>query len=216
VFDDVGPLTVSPARVEVPGRPDGRGTACFFSGGLDSFDTLCRHLDKIDTLVLVRGFDVRIGDAALWERVSGPLHQAAAELGKPLLIVQTNLQEFSQRFFPWEDYYGAGMASVAHLLSARFSKMYFAAAQTYADLDPSGHPLLDPLWSSEAIRSFTTALSSVASEGGPAGADPVAIKYLRVCWQTPAHNWRGSQLRPMHEMRSYPGESAPGGVWIIA
>lgn len=192
-FDDIGPLAVSPARVEVPVRPEGRETACFFSGGLDSFDTLFRHLDEIDTLVLVHGFDVRIGDAALWERVSGPLHQAAAELGKRLLIVQTNLQEFSQRFFPWEDYYGAGMASVAHLLSARFSKMYFAAAQTYADLDPSGvHPLLDPLWSSEAVEIVHDGAEfGRIQKAARLGANPVAMKYLRVCWQTPAHSWRG-------------------------
>jgi hypothetical protein len=86
------------------------------------------------------------------------------------------------------------MASVAHLLSARFSKMYFAAAQTYADLDPSGvHPLLDPLWSSEAVQVVHDGADfGRIQKAARLGAHPVAMKYLRVCWQTPSQNWRGA------------------------
>jgi hypothetical protein len=176
--------------VEVPPRtspplPGPRGSACFFTAGVDSFYTVLRHRDEIDALVYVRGFDVALDEAELDVRVLDGVRSAADELGLPLVVVRTDLRAFSDRYSNWDHYHGAALATVAHLLAARFAKFYVPATQTYAFLAPLGtHPLLDPRWSTEDVAlihdgceaSRLDKLDLIASE-------PAARQFLRVCWE---------------------------------
>jgi hypothetical protein len=166
-------------------KASGRGVAAFFSGGADSFYTLLRHRDEIDTLIFVHGFDFLSDGGDLAAKITEGLGSAAADLGKPLTEVRTDLRAFSDPYAFWESYHGAAIASVAHLLAGRFSKVYIPATLTYAHLTPLGsHPLLDPLWSSEALElihdgceaSRLEKLAFIAEE-------PAARQWLRVCWE---------------------------------
>jgi len=165
----VVPVSAAPAQ---PVAPHQGGVACFFSGGVDSFYTLLKHLDEIDTLIFIHGFDI-----------------PARELAKPLLEVETNLKDLIIRHAPWEYAHGALLASIALLLSPRFARVYIAASDSYgmAVTKPWGsHPLLDPLWSTER--------TTIAHDGCEATRtdkvasivrSDIALRWLRVCWENP-------------------------------
>jgi len=170
-------------RSPVPVHTQARGTAAFFTGGVDSFYTALRHLDEIDALILVQGFDFRWDASELSERVLAHIRAAAATLGKPLVEVRTDLRSFSDRYAFWEHYHGAALASVAHLLAPRFAKFYIAATHTYAHLSPLGsHPLLDPLWGTEDVELVHDGCEASRIEKLAVLAEqPAALAHLRVC-----------------------------------
>lgn len=175
--------------------PAGRGTACFFTAGVDSFYTVLRHREEIDALVYVRGFDVAPDDTRLDATVLAGVRSAADELGLPLVVVRTDLRAFSDRLTRWDHYHGAALASVAHLLAGSFSTVYVPATQTYAYLGPLGsHPLLDPLWSSEDLELVHDGCESSRLEKLELVRDePAARHWLRVCWEN-----RGGQYNCGH------------------
>jgi hypothetical protein len=92
---------------------------------------------------------------------------------------------FSDQFADWEHYHGAALASVAHLLAARFCTVYVPASQTYAYLGPLGsHPLLDPRWSSESVELVHDGCEASRIEKiEHVAAEPAARHWLRVCWE---------------------------------
>jgi len=186
------PVSVKAPTKSITAADSVRQVACFFSGGVDSFYTILKHRDEIDQLIFVHGFDIRLADADVWARISGSIHTAAAELGKPLIEVATNLQEFSDTFLHWNFYHGAALASVALLLSPLFRKVYVPATHTYAQLLPWGsHPLVDPLWSTETVEIIhdgceATRLDKVRLLANSA----TALKYLRVCYKNRRAPWK--------------------------
>jgi len=167
-----------------------RGTAAFFSAGVDSFYTAIRHLEEIDALILVQGFDFPWDTSELSDQLLSQVRAAAAALGKPLVEVRTDLRAFSDPYAFWEHYHAAALASTAHLLAARFSKVYIPATQTYAHLSPIGsHPLLDPLWGSEDVELVHDGCESSRIEKvALLASQPAAQAHLRVCLV----NWDGS------------------------
>jgi hypothetical protein len=129
-----------------------RPAGTFFSGGVDSFYTALRHASEVGSLIFVQGFDFAVTDTETKTLVTERIRAAAEGLGKPLILVSTDLRKFSDRYAFWEQYHGAALASVALLLSALLSKVFIAATHTYAHVSPLGsHPLLDPLWASEEL-----------------------------------------------------------------
>jgi hypothetical protein len=183
------------AKIQVHARdasPDGgaAGSArvgLFFSGGVDSFYVLLKRQDEIDTLLFIHGYDLALEQAALRRAVAEELRRAAARTGKRLLEVETNLHQISDRFVEWEFYHGAMLASVALLLGPRFARVYIPATHSYATLIPWGsHPLLDPLWSTDATAIVHDGCEASRFErvAAIAGSD-AALQSLRVCWQNP-------------------------------
>lgn len=161
----------------------------FFSGGVDSFATVCRHRDELSRLLLVRGFDVSCDDDRLWTSVQQRLAKAADELGHPLVTVETNVRRVLDRAGDWGFVtHGAAMASVAHLFGPSARRVLVAASHHLRDRFPWGtHPLVDPLWSSDAV--------DVVHDGAELtrlaktlliAEDAAALGHLRVCWRNPA------------------------------
>jgi hypothetical protein len=74
---------IAPRRVGVDAEEESRngspapGVACFFSGGLDSFHTLFKNLDKITHLIFVHGIDIPLNNSAL--RTRPPTRQARSQ-----------------------------------------------------------------------------------------------------------------------------------------
>jgi hypothetical protein len=178
-------ITIDATPGAIAGSNPGHGVGCFFTGGLDSFYTFLKHKEEITHLVFVHGFDVSINDLPLRARVSKSLQEVSAKLQKPLIEVETNLREFSDRYVNWEFYHGAALAAVGHLLSSRFHKMFIAASRSYADLIPLGsHPLLDPLWSTETTEFVHDGCEATRIEKAAViASDDIALKHLRVCWE---------------------------------
>jgi hypothetical protein len=171
------PQVTSSARLHAAGM--------FFSAGVDSYYTLLKHEQSVSSLVFVTGFDIPLHKQELAERVQQTLRHTAGALTKKLIVVETNLRTFCDDFVNWRMYHGAALASVAHLTGQAVGRMYLGATHTYADLFPCGsHPLLDPLWSSDAVEIVhdgceATRFQKVAR----LAQSPVALQTLRVCYR---------------------------------
>jgi len=164
----------------------GSGTGLFFSGGVDSFHTLLRHYDEIDTLIYVHGFDIPLANTELRAKVSEELRAVAQRMGKDCLEVETNLREISDRRTHWGFHYvGSALASVSLLLANRFKKIFIASSLSYEHLDPWGtHVLLDPLWSTEYLTFEHDGCEADRNEKVAAIAESdVAMQSLRVCYE---------------------------------
>lgn len=108
-----------------------------------------------------------------------------------LLNVETNLRSLSDEYVSWGMYHGAALASVALAAASLFRKVYIPSSYSYAELFLWGsHPLLDPLWSTEA--------TTLVHDGCEAGrlekimrisAHDAARQHLRVCWENVAQQY---------------------------
>lgn len=174
------PVAESPAR-------SGSRVGCFFTGGVDSFYTLLKHQDVITDLIFVHGYDVSLEDLSLRKRVSDAVRQVAAACGKGVVEVETDVREFLNPQVEWGAAHGAALAAVGHLLSPQFGTVYIASSYSYADLFPWGsHPLLDPLWSDQAVEFVHDGCEARRHEKvGFIAKHKVALRHLRVCWQNP-------------------------------
>jgi 7-cyano-7-deazaguanine synthase in queuosine biosynthesis len=164
------------------------GVGCFFSGGLDSFYSVLQHQEEITHLILVHGFDMELRAVRRREQTADVLRRAAAELGKPLIEVETNLRAFADRYVRWgADYHGAALCSVALLLSRVLGKVYLAASYNEAlsvQIPAGSHPHLDPLWSTEATQIIFDGMESGRPQKAARIAESdVALRSLRVCWE---------------------------------
>jgi len=166
------------------GRATGVGrSACFFSGGLDSFTSALAHRDEDLTLVYVHGLDVPLHDTARRERFSAVVRHAAATLGLALVEVETDVRAFTDHDVDWLDGHGAALAGIAMLLGSAFSRVYVPATDTYATLVTLGsHPLVDPLWSTERVELVHDgARYTRIDKLRIIDAEPIARETLRVC-----------------------------------
>jgi hypothetical protein len=167
-------------------HPEQRGVGCFFSGGVDSFYSVLRHAEEIDTVIFAHGFDVPLSNTALRHRVSTALRAAAAALGKRLIEVETNAREFLDHYGNWGKHtHGSALASIAHLLAQHVRKVYVPSSGTRdEDLPWGSHPAVDGLWSSEAVEivhddDTVTRFDKVRE----IAKSDVALAHLRVCWE---------------------------------
>ena len=179
-------------RIEAEPRssPGGRtgATAAFFTAGVDSFYTALRHIDEIDALVYVHGFDVMREEAEALKAASDFIESAANALGKPLIKVVTNLHDVTPGFVSWGPVHGAALGSVASMLAGTYGRMYVPSSMTLEDADsPWGsHPDLDPLWSTEAVEIVYDADEKDRYERVRfIAGNSVARGYLRVCLESP-------------------------------
>lgn len=166
---------------------DGRRTGVFFSGGMDSFYTFLKNKDRVDALIFVLGFDIALNNHHLKQKVTTAIRQAAEQFNLPLIEVETNLRGFSDRYTHWSLSHGAALASVALLLGSEMHKIYIPASDSYADLVPCGsHPLLDPLWSTEALQIIHDGCeANRVQKAAIIAQNDVALQTLRVCWKNP-------------------------------
>jgi hypothetical protein len=138
-------------EVEAPAEPVKRlnpGVAACYSGGVDSAYTLARN-PEITHLLTLNGFDWHAPDEP-FEPVRNKLQATASRLGKTFLPVETNVREVADALkISWAYLHGPFLGLIASSLG--FDRFYISSSHTYRELHPWGsHPLLDPLWSSEA------------------------------------------------------------------
>jgi hypothetical protein len=175
-------------QVEAGHAPPNAHVASFFSGGVDSFYNALKHVREIDDLVFIHGFDVPLWDTALRGLVSSRLHEAAGELGKPLLEVETNLRTVLDPYTHWNlQSHGAALGCVALALAPQLRRVYIGATHSYFGLRFHGsHPMLDPLWGHETME---VVHDGCEYERWPKAeriiANETVLRYLRVCWTNP-------------------------------
>jgi hypothetical protein len=181
-------LDVVPVEAEsiTPDNSRAGGVGCFFSGGVDSSWTVIRRPD-ITHLITVLGFDISLDSKSLVERVVYENQKVASELGKELIVVETNLREWSNRHVGWEQYHGAALAFIAHALSGTVGRVYIPSSH-YMDfrIKWGSHPFIDPLWSSEDLQIVHDGATYTRVEKIVALArDRRALRWLRVCFENP-------------------------------
>lgn len=178
------PIHALPRR-DRPAEPaDDRRVAAFFSGGVDSFDLVAEHRDEIDDLIFVRGFDIVVHDRERNDEVLAIVRAAAEAIGKPLLVIDTDLRDFSDPTCDWTWFVYGGLIATSLLLGRTHRTVLCAAS------------VADRHLPEEAVRwrgaGFGNARTELRIEGRSAtrvdkaaavAAAGDARDTLRVCWQ---------------------------------
>jgi len=170
-----------------PGENNG-GCAAFFSAGVDSIYTALKHKEEINSLILINGFDFNM-NSNTWGDLVKRNTDLAALLDKQLILVETNLKEFTA-WFRMKRYvnFGASLATIANLLE--INKTYISGHVTYEKITPAGvHPLLDPLWSTESCEIIHAGLEADRTAKIALFRNlPEILSRLWVCWENPKSN----------------------------
>jgi hypothetical protein len=182
-------LSVVPVEAVAEERlpASGGGVGSFFSGGVDSFFTVLRHADEITHLIFVLGFDIAQELKVLEEAALEMARAVADGLGKELIVVRTNVRRVSAAHLDWDLYHGPALAAVGLSFQSTLRKLFVPSSYNYGNLFPWGsHPLLDPLWSTEALQVVHDSTDTRRVEKVAAIVEnDLAMRWLRVCWETP-------------------------------
>ncbi len=172
---------------------DGRHTGSLFSGGVDSWYTALVNpaeaaegkTPRIDTLMLVRGADIRLQDVAALGTVQAAVQRAARHLGHEAVFVGSNLRETRWSRTDWTMLsHAAFFLALAHG-SGRFRQMLIPSSVSYTFGAWGSHPLTDPLLSSSAMRVTYHAAEKYRFEKiGVIAQSQAALDELRVCWRS--------------------------------
>ena len=165
-----------------------RNSASFFSGGVDSLFTLIKNRETLTHLILVHGFDVALCEENYFRALRARAENVAGAFRKRLIAARTNVREFyGQTHDQWTYYHGGVLAAIGLCLSDCLSAVLIGSTYSLAQLHPWGsHPLIDPLWSTGALR--------VVHDGAEAARmrkieviarEPAALRMLRVCGGQP-------------------------------
>jgi hypothetical protein len=163
-----------------------KNTACFFSGGVDSFYTYLKHKKEINDFILVHGFDIPLNAPAFFSEVKNVTQEISREANVNLITVKTNIRDIVERKLIWDFTHGGAMAAVGFFLRKNIQKLYIAGAVRKDELFPYGtHPDLDKLWSTEylSIAHDGTEYNRFEKIINVISKSNLAFKYLRVCPQ---------------------------------
>lgn len=157
--------------------------AVSFTGGVDSFFSALQSQDA--SLLYVYGLDIPLTNSPLKDQVRNQLRWAAAEMGRTLIEVETNLRDFSDRYWSWQLAFGGALAACALLLSRHMDEFGIPAGQAFPILQPDGtHAELTPLFSTEQLKVRTVGYhSSRVEKVKSIASSPVVQNALRVCWE---------------------------------
>jgi hypothetical protein len=164
-------------------------TGLFFTGGVDSIHSLLQAEREtghaVDLLLFVQGFDVPLDAPALAASVEARVRAAAAAAARPVLVVRTNLRQFTDPVVSWEMMHGAALAAVGHVVGQAVGRWLLSSADAYmSDAVYGTAASLDPLWSRDGLvvqtvgggQDRATKLAALVDE-------PIAHAHLIVCWQ---------------------------------
>lgn len=170
----------------------GQFNGVFFTGGVDSFYTLLRNLEReqgdsrISHLVFIRGYaDSPLDQVQLFENLAVQLRKVADAYDLKLILAETNLKAFTPPpASSWDWNAGSQLASVGLCLERGLRRIYIPAGDTYSTVSPWGsHPLVDPLWSTKSLEVRHDGCEAFRSQKLEwyIARSPVALKNLRVC-----------------------------------
>jgi hypothetical protein len=169
-----------------------RGVGAFYSGGIDSCYTLLKNqrgwpsvAEPITHLIFGKGFDARLTESAGLAESERHLRAMAADAGKTLVVVETNLRDVARA--PWaEMFHGAALAATAHCLAPALHTVLIPSSYTYNEIgEPWGsHPLLDELWSTEMVQLLHDGAEASRIDKLAALLEhaPGVVDRLRVCY----------------------------------
>lgn len=185
---DTWNLGFSPISVAIKAsKKDSKKSAhvgCFFSGGADSFYTYLRNKKKIDSLIFVHGFDIKVANKSLYDLVEKNISTIAETERVRLIMVKTNLRDIYDRYIDWNLAHGFAVGSVALLLRDGFSSIYVSCGLGEKNKQHySMTPDVDPLYRGEnaEVLHFGCSADKV-DKLRELSRFPLAMQNLRVCW----------------------------------
>ena len=167
-------------------------TASFFSGGVDSFYTYLKHradpvpADRIDSFILVKGFDIEPRNVPLWDSTLKNISAIAAAEKVELVVVETNIQRLAEPILSWDYIHGGCLAAVGLSLRGVFRRIYIPSSFSVEEQVPWGSCLaLDGHWSTESTTFVhdgveATRIDKVICQ---IAQSPLALEHLRVCYE---------------------------------
>ncbi|CAA9358553.1 MAG: hypothetical protein AVDCRST_MAG72-2018 [uncultured Nocardioidaceae bacterium] len=178
----------APVRSDAPELPVGRGLACCFTGGVDSFYSTLRPPEPLSRLLFVHGFDIPLRATGFRSKVSRRLRTAARQLDIPLLEVETNLRELTDPHGHWPLHiHGSALASVGILLADQIGGLLIPShAGSKLITNPHGsHQLTDRLHGTEyfSVDHHGSGVHRMAKSKAVV-EHPVGARHLRVCFKT--------------------------------
>jgi hypothetical protein len=181
------PVTVDLAGGVVKEVTPSVSAASTLSRGVDSLFTAARDRHgprRLHGLIFGDHLEPFHDDAVRAEEIAAAT-AVADTLDLPLTVVDSNVRWLTDSFgTDWEDVLAAGLAFVAHSVSAGFGSFTVPSADWYGTIDPCGSsPLLDHLYSTErlSIHHDTIAFTRSAKIRWLAAHAPELIGHLKVC-----------------------------------
>ena len=192
------PLRIEARRAsEVAGERTSNRAGMVYSGGIDSLAALrlnrlhfpLSHPGAIRDCFFVHGFDIGGVQARgmkyhVFERGLAAMEAVMAETGATAVPVYTNIRHLCEDRDLWLNYFFAAvLAAVAHAFAPRLNVLYIASSHDLGDLVPCGsHPLLDPEYSSYALRIRHRDVALTRMEKLRIVADwDFGMQHMRVC-----------------------------------
>jgi hypothetical protein len=175
------------AKTATPHPPaGGRGTGCFFTGGVDSFFTVLHRPAAVDALIYVWGCDIPLSKPAAFAGKVKSLDRIAAQLKKEALPMATNLRETRAGKVDWGlRLHGPALGAAGFLLGPRLDHILISGTHSPGNFFPWGsHPLTTPLMSTS-----TLGLSDYGSDFSRfdktafIADSAIALENLHVCWK---------------------------------
>jgi hypothetical protein len=163
-------------------------SVCCFSGGVDSTYTFVRNQSTISHLLLVQGFDTWKRPEE-WAANVEARTRFAKSVGRDIIAVDSNVRDFiERRGIYWGLALGGVLANLGITVAPR--TFFIPSSWTYRNLHPYGsHPLVDPLWSTEATAVVHHGGETSRSEKIEACAkSQQLLDQLQVCWKSCAAN----------------------------
>jgi hypothetical protein len=166
-------------------------TGSFFSGGVDSFYTYLKHKtdqkksDRIDSLILVNGFEIDLRSKALWKLTYDNISAIAEAENVELVTVESNLYKMIDPILAWDFSHGGALAAIGLFLRGQFRKIYIPSTFGVDEQIPWGSHLdLDNHWSTESLEFSHDGVEAkrVEKVTWQVAKSPVALKHLRVCY----------------------------------
>jgi len=169
--------------------PSGRGAISTFTGGVDSFYTVLENREQLDGLLFIHGLDIPLEETDFRARVSKELVAAAADIGLPLVQVETNVRQLTNPYASWgKKAHGAILSSVGILLAERFDTFFVPGSRlrsTVRGLGWGSHVLIDRLNSTDYLSVVHDAVDVTRhSKTARIAESATALRYLRVCYSS--------------------------------
>ena len=195
-YPKLKPVPIEAETADSLAAPRPAATASMFSGGVDAWFTLLSNngpaalpgARPIDDLLCVWGFDVPLDRPDEYRAMYDTLASAVDEFGASLVGVATNLHQTQWwRRADWGRVaHGCALASIAHALEGRYSRLLIPSTHRYDDPIPWGsHPLTDHLMSSSTLRIFHDGAGySRVDKTAAISESAAAMESLQVCWAT--------------------------------
>lgn len=158
---DVTPVAINYAQLKpLQAKPESVGTT--FSGGVDSFFTILKHLPenqpipefRITHALFLLGFDILMTDKPKYQTLYNRYREVLKQVNVELIPLETNLVRMISTRMIFPRFYGPILIGSAHLFGNLFNKYFIPNSHDYwqnLSLTSSSNPTSDPLLSSETL-----------------------------------------------------------------